>query len=120
MRAGFHVRFYVYRRDKGLCAKCGADAALAERVLIYAGMYAGGWRTVADADADAAAGVIREAWGRFGTDTASFWEADHTVPVAEGGGGCGLDGYRTLCRPCHLEETRLLRARLAQARRSAA
>ena len=26
------------------------------------------------------------------------WEADHILPVSEGGGLCGLDGYRTLCR----------------------
>jgi 5-methylcytosine-specific restriction protein A len=41
------------------------------------------------------------------------WQADHTVPVAEGGGECGLEGYRTLCTDCHKKETALLRARLA-------
>lgn len=35
----------------------------------------------------------------------SFWEADHRVPVAEGGGECGLDGYQTLCTPCHKRKT---------------
>ena len=33
------------------------------------------------------------------------WEADHIVPVADGGGECGLDNYRLLCRPCHLRVT---------------
>lgn len=41
------------------------------------------------------------------------WDADHIVPVVEGGGECGLDNYRTLCRPCHVVVTRALRARLA-------
>ncbi len=27
------------------------------------------------------------------------WEVDHVVPVVEGGGECGLDNLRTLCRP---------------------
>jgi 5-methylcytosine-specific restriction endonuclease McrA len=33
------------------------------------------------------------------------WEADHILPVADGGGECGLDNYRLLCRPCHLRVT---------------
>ncbi len=40
-----------------------------------------------------------------------FWQADHIVPVAEGGGGCGLDNLRTLCTPCHAAETAGLRSR---------
>jgi 5-methylcytosine-specific restriction endonuclease McrA len=45
------------------------------------------------------------------------WEADHIMPVSEGGGGCDLDGYRTLCIPCHKIETAQLAARRARARR---
>ena len=41
-----------------------------------------------------------------------FWQADHIVAVAEGGGGCMLDNLRTLCSPCHLYETEKLRQRL--------
>lgn len=37
---------------------------------------------------------------------------DHVIPVAEGGGLCGLDGYRTLCAPCHGKESGKLRKRL--------
>lgn len=40
------------------------------------------------------------------------WEADHIVPVAEGGGLCGLDGYRTLCKGCHGKASGELRKRL--------
>jgi 5-methylcytosine-specific restriction endonuclease McrA len=43
----------------------------------------------------------------------SLWDADHIVPVSEGGGLCGLDGYRTLCIPCHKRVTADLRARMA-------
>lgn len=42
-----------------------------------------------------------------------LWQADHIVPVVEGGGECGLDGYRTLCTDCHKAETAELRKRLA-------
>ena len=48
---------------------------------------------------------------------ASAWEADHVVPVGEG--GCGLQGYRTLCRPCHVRVTADLRTRLATKARPA-
>lgn len=41
------------------------------------------------------------------------WQADHIVPVVEGGGLCDLSNYRTLCRPCHKRETAALRKRLA-------
>jgi 5-methylcytosine-specific restriction protein A len=47
------------------------------------------------------------------------WDADHIVPVAEGGGECGLENMRTLCRPCHQRQTARLRQRLAEKRRAA-
>jgi hypothetical protein len=38
-----------------------------------------------------------------------LWEADHIVPVVHGGGGsCGLENLRTLCRACHHRATALL------------
>jgi hypothetical protein len=47
---------------------------------------------------------------------AQLWQADHQVPVAEGGGQCGLENFRTLCVPCHNAETAALRGRLKQAK----
>lgn len=41
-----------------------------------------------------------------------FWQADHKLAVAEGGGSTGLDNLRTLCTPCHSAETEQLLARL--------
>ncbi len=41
-----------------------------------------------------------------------FWQADHEMAVAEGGGSTGLDNLRTLCTPCHGVETEKLLARL--------
>jgi len=48
----------------------------------------------------------------------SFWQMDHRLPVAEGGGSCGLDNLRTLCTPCHAVETARLAQRLAGARKA--
>ena len=35
-----------------------------------------------------------------------FWEADHIVPVAEGGGEASLNNFQTLCVPCHARKTK--------------
>lgn len=47
----------------------------------------------------------------------SLWEADHVIPVAEGGGGCAVDNLRTLCIPCHRDVTAELTRRRTHRRR---
>lgn len=44
------------------------------------------------------------------------WEADHIVPIAEGGSAT-RDNLRVLCRPCHVRVTAAMRARLAAKRK---
>ncbi|MEO8361800.1 MAG: HNH endonuclease signature motif containing protein [Vicinamibacteria bacterium] len=51
-------------------------------------------------------------------ESRSLWDADHIIPVIEGGGGCGLDNYRTLCVACHRGETSGLATRRAERRRA--
>ena len=46
------------------------------------------------------------------SNQSDFWQVDHITPVAEGGGSCGLDNFRTLCTPCHKIETDRLHQRL--------
>jgi 5-methylcytosine-specific restriction endonuclease McrA len=52
-------------------------------------------------------------WGLGQRAGQHFWEADHIVPVVEGGGACGLSNLRTLCRACHGRATGQLRRRRA-------
>lgn len=47
----------------------------------------------------------------WGTNRKSLWDADHIVPVVEGGGECDLSNIRTLCLRCHRAMTAALRAR---------
>ena len=89
----WYVRREVKKRDKGICRLCGLNVVKAHRE---------GTRTKPPASDRAARKVWRAARPR--------WEADHIVPVADGGGECGLDNYRLLCRPCHLEVTLQWRA----------
>ncbi|HEV2687987.1 MAG TPA: HNH endonuclease [Bryobacteraceae bacterium] len=41
----------------------------------------------------------------------SLWDADHIMPVVEGGGECDLANLRTLCLKCHGAATAALRRR---------
>jgi 5-methylcytosine-specific restriction endonuclease McrA len=56
--------------------------------------------------------------GRQVLRTQHSWEADHIVPVVEGG-PTTLENGRVLCVPCHRSETAKLRARLARAKKFA-
>lgn len=66
-------------------------------------------------------GVKVPGWDELGGGVAAhvphLWEMDHIVPVVEGGGGCGLNNLRTLCRLCHREATADLSRRRARERR---
>jgi 5-methylcytosine-specific restriction protein A len=117
------VQWHVRNRDAGICARCGADALKASRIINRLRWYAPkalehGWTSrsvkIRDAyeafreDGYAASGLILAAWGRRGgrhDAPMELWEADHIVPVIRGGGCCGLENYRTLCVPCHREAT---------------
>lgn len=130
-----YVRTKVFERDAGVCSKCGANTEELRKRLRSAtyedmGRFARYNRTVQEAYCKMRGEVygttiirLAEAVGipeQFhGLSLArSWWEADHIVPVVEGGGECGLEGYRTLCIPCHRQETRKLIGKLAAKRRN--
>ncbi len=94
-----YLRDLVFTRDRGICAACGTDTLTAYTQLK---------RSRGKARADALT-----LWGmKSVTSRRSLWDADHILPVAEGGGQCDLDNLRTLCLPCHREATADLRRRL--------
>jgi 5-methylcytosine-specific restriction endonuclease McrA len=94
-----YLRDKVYARDKGVCAECGVDTVKAYREL--------------KRSKGAARTETLEMWGmRSVTARRSLWDADHILPVAEGGGECDLDNLRTLCLMCHREATAELRRRM--------
>jgi 5-methylcytosine-specific restriction endonuclease McrA len=89
----WYVRQQVKKRDKGTCRLCGFNVVKAHRE----------WTRSKPPASDRAA---RKAWRAV----RPRWEADHIVPVADGGGECGLENYRLLCRPCHVKVTLQWRA----------
>jgi 5-methylcytosine-specific restriction endonuclease McrA len=94
-----YLRERVFERDKGACALCGVDTHAAHLDL----KRARGTHKL----------KLLERWGLRRLSRKTLWDADHIVPVAEGGGECDLDNLRTLCLICHREQTRELRRRLA-------
>jgi 5-methylcytosine-specific restriction enzyme A len=90
-----YLRGQVFERDRGICAECGIDTEKLRRRLrrLPRSMR------------------LKEA-SNLGIDPArSLWQADHVIPVVEGGGQCDLDNMRTLCIPCHKQATRSLMER---------
>lgn len=93
-----YLREQVLERDHGVCADCGIDCEAELRKLKRV-------RTERRTEAWAA-------WGLKPRQRRSLWDADHIVPVVEGGGECDLTNIRTLCLPCHRRVTTELRERL--------
>ena len=94
-----YVREQVLARDRGVCSLCATDTLAAMRAL----KRSRGERRL----------ELLAMWGLASVRARrSLWDADHIVPVAEGGGQCDLDNIRTLCLPCHREVTAELRRRL--------
>lgn len=112
------MRRHVLERDRGVCAGCGFDCLMAERFLAKVRRVQktrrpgiGAW--FAAAMRECGFDVTNSPWG----GDRSLWDADHILPVVEGGGGCGPENIRTLCQPCHKSETAALARRRAEARR---
>jgi len=91
-----YLRQQVFERDRGVCALCGLDTEALrkdKRKLDYS---------------------ARRQFEKYWGGRRHLWDADHIVPVAEGGGECDLGNLRTLCLKCHREATAALRKRLAE------
>ena len=93
------LREKTFERDKGVCAACGTDTVAAYNEIRR---KRGGARL-----------SLLRAWGMTTLNRKTLWDADHIVPVVEGGGACDLSNIRTLCLRCHRQVTADLRARRA-------
>ncbi len=102
------MRRAMFLRDHGICALCGADTEAQKKEYVRAvKQYGTGYCRPVE--------QLREQFGVTVNRGASsdWWDADHIIPVTEGGGECGLENMRTLCIPCHKKETAKLRKRIA-------
>lgn len=138
------ARRAVYARDRGMCAICGLDTDQVQIELRAISRVLGGADAT---ELNALLPLVTRELARFAPyhvrlvpytlsefsyhrnrtevkihhcwklSYTSLWEADHIIPVVEGGGSSGLENLRTLCKPCHRLETAKLRKRLARQRR---
>jgi 5-methylcytosine-specific restriction protein A len=105
-----HVRFVLRNRDHGVCALCGLDTIALKKE--YNDLRRDGFSEHSQIRDE-----FRKAHGiPAGRASSDWWDADHIVPVIEGGGACGPENYRTLCIPCHQQVTRELHSRAKRRR----
>lgn len=93
-----YLRDKVFERDRGICRCCGVDTVEEARRL---GFARGKQRA-----------QLLQYWGLQRRTRKSLWDADHILPVVEGGGECDLENIRTLCLRCHRDATMQLRRRI--------
>jgi 5-methylcytosine-specific restriction protein A len=97
-----YLREQILQRDRGMCAHCGLDTIREHRKLKRA-------------RGESRMALIQH-WGLTRRMRKSLWDADHILPVTEGGGECDLDNIRTLCLRCHRTVTARLRERIRRAK----
>lgn len=114
-----HLRFVLKKRDKGVCALCRTDTIALKKQYNEIPKDPNDYNYTAVPTTSARKEFLKEHGIPIGRVTGDWWDADHILPVVEGGGECGLDNYRTLCIPCHRNETAALAKRRARARHEA-
>ena len=97
-----YLRDQVFLRDKGRCSGCGVDTLFELRRL----RRSRGVRRL----------EMMAHWGLKTKLRKSLSDADHIVPVIEGGGECDLANIRTLCLRCHRVAKAALRERIRRAK----
>ena len=95
---GRYLRNCVYERDKGICEICKIDTKKTAKEA----------RELTGNDLDEflkkyGISKKRKLWVK--KHGGGLWDADHIIPVKDGGGQCGLENIRTLCILCHKNVT---------------
>lgn len=97
MRNPQELRKLVLERDHGVCAECRLNTLAPEKAVAF-------WRAHPSKK-------LRKLALRFHGEAGvhdrrvTYWDADHVVRVADGGGLSALLNVRTLCYWCHARKT---------------
>ncbi len=86
----------MWLRDKGVCSECGRDTNLIRRQLRAVRKRYGPTVWL---------GKLSEQCLSRKEAKRTLWQAHHVKAVEEGGGACGVEGYKTLCLWCHKDES---------------
>ena len=99
-----YLRTCVYKRDKGICKMCGIDTKdIAKKAILLEDQER------IDFLKEHSISLKRKIWIK--KHGGGLWDADHIIPVKNGGGQCGLYNLRTLCIKCHKNETKILNSK---------
>lgn len=110
-----YLRRCVFKRDRGVCALCLVDTEKLRKQVIKA-LREVSWYPRETRDerlVEYLDSIGVKVPGRIPDHRLSLWDADHIVPVVEGGGECDLSNMRTLCVWCHRRVTADLARRRA-------
>ena len=99
-----YLRDCILERDRGICAICRSDTVSLRRRIMRL--------PFSDRMRELKA-LQQKGWIHKGRK--SWWEADHILPVVEGGDS-NLENMRTLCIPCHRAATAELGSRRREER----
>ncbi|NDF13379.1 MAG: HNH endonuclease [Proteobacteria bacterium] len=116
-----YQRRIVLKRDKGVCAGCGLDCLELARLVVRTHREVG-YEEAVQKLIDAGLRSTDLRWKGWRKDRLHpLWQADHIVPVVEGGGGTTVENLRTLCSACHRKVTAdlMVRRRAAKKRQPA-
>ena len=119
-----YVRGLLFERDHGVCSVCKVDTVALYQAFRAACRAALGnpnaWSYNHRRPHPALVPVIERLRSLdIDPHRLTFWDADHIVPVVDDGGECGLDGYRTICIPCHKKISGELASKRAAKKRAA-
>lgn len=134
-----YQRQRVEERDRGVCALCSLDTHAFRRLVVLPILHAVAYSDTRAHALGAIVGpsrfpgfkvrpevrragallrsLLMAGWPRNITERLTLWDMDHIVPVAEGGGSCGMENLRTLCMRCHRAQTAALARRRSRGAR---
>ena len=100
----------LYPSKKGVCA-CGCGVELTGRQTRWASEQCNSNAYYGFAIIQGNTSVIRKTLFSLQSGVcqscgvySDTWEADHILPVHQGGGACEIDNFQTLCQKCHKEK----------------
>ncbi|CAE7899600.1 Zranb3 [Symbiodinium sp. KB8] len=119
-RSGASLRRQLFELERGVCQRCGLDchglwqnlkssnSSWLEELQKHSRMAA-----ESNSAQSAALHTLLSHLTRFDSESpddfklteGSLWQADHILPVWQGGGACGLENLQTLCASCHSLKT---------------
>lgn len=117
-----YMRQLLYDRDKGVCQSCGLHTSTMEAQRESVHQLPHRSRIQAQRKEDALSLLEDEFESRgipgwVARKQRSLWDADHIIPVADGGLLLGLNNIRTLCIGCHQKVTKMFAAERARRRK---